>query len=108
MKYKLNTNDYAKILEHYGKKVPKINKIIDKNKTRKLAEKTIAQKMCKCIKSVNKYSKRNEAVSIGICRKSILNRRALSIASFKCRKTPRLTGKNKTMKIYKNSKNIKF
>ena len=54
----LTNNDYKKILEFYNKPIPKSRRLLKKQ-----AEKILANKLCKCIKKVDKE---NEARAIGI------------------------------------------
>jgi len=73
----LSKNEYVKILTFYKKEIPKTFALI-----RKEAEHILATKLCKCIKKVDKT---NEAKSIGICTKTIFNRKGLTRGDFKCR-----------------------
>ena len=60
----------------------------------------MAQKLCKCIKKVDPIY---EAKSIGICTKSIFNRKGLTRGQFQCKKKQSVkikkTNNNKTLKI---------
>jgi hypothetical protein len=89
---KLTKNDYTKILEYYKETIPKSTKIL-KDK----AEKILAGKLCRCIKKVDKT---NEGKSIGICTKTIFNRKGYTRGKFKCK------GKS-TVKFNKTRGNIK-
>ena len=89
---KLNNNDYIKILEYYEKPIPKSSRLI-----KNAAEKIISEKLCRCIKKVDKV---NEARAIGICTKTIFNRKGYTRGKFKCK------GKS-TVKFNKTLKNIK-
>ena len=60
------------------------------------AEKILTNKLCRCIKKIDPI---NEAKSIGICTKTILNRKGYSRGKFSCK------GKG-TIKIKKLKKNI--
>jgi len=73
----LNTNDYKKILEYYKEQIPRSVRLVKIN-----AEKIIATKLCRCIKKVDKT---NEARAIGICTKTILNRKGFTRGKFKCK-----------------------
>ena len=73
----LTNKDYKKILEYYKENIPKSSRLLKMN-----AEKIIAAKLCRCIKKVDKT---NEARAIGICTKTILNRKGLSRGNFKCK-----------------------
>ena len=107
----LTHKDYVAILEHYNVDIPKKRTkqtkrkrkgkrrtVVDKKKTRKVAEDVLAGKLCKCIKSVqssfesrtrknrnalrkrNKTRKQplNEGAAIGICRKNIFKNAVLT------------------------------
>ena len=91
----LTNKDYISILKYYNKKIPK-SKIVIKIQ----AEKIMAQKLCKCIKKVDPIY---EAKSIGICTKSIFNRKGLTRGQFQCKKKQSVkinkTNNNKTLKI---------
>ena len=54
----LNNNDYKHILEYYQKPVPKSKRLL-----KMTAEKIMSEKLCRCIKKVDKE---NEARAIGI------------------------------------------
>lgn len=73
----LNMNDYRQILEYYKKEIPKSKRLLKKN-----AEKLISDKLCKCIK---KLDPENEARSVGICTKTILNRKGFTRGKFNCK-----------------------
>ena len=85
----LTNNDYKQILEYYNKTIPKSNRLLKKN-----AEQILAEKLCKCIK---KIEPENEARSIGICTKTIFNRKGYTRGKFKCRGKRTVTVK-KTIK----------
>jgi hypothetical protein len=87
----LNNNDYQQILEYYNETIPKSKKL-----TKIAAEKLLSSKLCRCIKKVDI---KNEARSIGICTKTILNNKGLIRGKFKCK------GKS-TIKLKKNKKTI--
>jgi predicted Zn-dependent protease len=73
----LTNNDYKQILEYYKKQIPKSSRLLKIN-----AEKILAEKLCKCIK---KIEPENEARSIGICTKTIFNRKGYTRGKFKCK-----------------------
>ena len=95
----LTINDYKFILKYYNKSIPKSSRLL-----KMAAEKILAEKLCRCIKKVDPI---NEARAIGICTKSILNRKGFTRGKFnfkgkakiKFKKTNSLTKKN-----YKNKK----
>lgn len=74
----LKNNDYIKILEYYKKPIPKSKRLLKIE-----AELILGTKLCRCIK---KLDPTNEAKSIGICTKSIFNRKGLSRGTFNCKK----------------------
>lgn len=76
----ITINDYKHILEVYNKPIPKTQILIKKH-----AEHIMATKLCKCIKQVGLKIK-NEPRSIGICSKTIFNRRGFTRGKFTCRK----------------------
>jgi hypothetical protein len=106
----LNINDYKKILNYYKLSIPKSNKII---KSKALS--IISNKLCKCIKKINKkkFSKKSENIPIKICTKSVIRNKGLSRGNFTCKKKrgiilkkeKYLFSKNKTIKS--NRKYIK-
>jgi hypothetical protein len=77
MSYQLNRNDYKQILEYYDMKIPRTYRLI-----KIAAEKILSKKLCRCIKKVDTQ---NEGRSIGICTKSIFNRKGLTRGKFKCK-----------------------
>lgn len=94
MSAELTNKDYVSILKYYKLDIPKSKRLIKKN-----AEKIMAEKLCKCIKKIDPI---NETKSIGICTKTIFNRKGYTRGQFKCKKTQsvkfRKTSKNKTQK----------
>ena len=78
MSYELTKSDYMKILTYYDIKVPKTT-----DKIKQDAEKVLAEKLCSCIKKVNPV---NEAKSIGVCTRSIFNRKQLKRGTFRCKR----------------------
>uniref|UniRef100_A0A6C0HC62 Uncharacterized protein n=1 Tax=viral metagenome TaxID=1070528 RepID=A0A6C0HC62_9ZZZZ len=76
--YNLLDSDYKKILEYYGKTVPRSKRLLKKN-----AEDIMARKLCACIK---KLGTSFEPRSIGICTRSVFKTRGLKRGTFKCRK----------------------
>ncbi len=75
----LTKTDYLKILQYYDISIPK--KLVH---IKSKAESVLANKLCRCIKKV---SPANEARGIGICTRSIFNKKGLVRGSFKCRKS---------------------
>jgi regulatory protein YycI of two-component signal transduction system YycFG len=88
----LNNADYKKILEYYQKPIPKSKRLL-----KDAAEKIMSEKLCRCIKKVDKE---NEARAIGICTKTIFNKKGYTRGKFNCK------GKS-TVKFNKTLKNIK-
>jgi len=90
----LTNKDYISILKYYKLNIPKSKRLLKKQ-----AEKIMAEKLCKCIKKIDPE---NEAKSIGICTKTIFNRKGYTRGQFECKKTQtvkfRRTNKNKTRK----------
>ena len=74
---KITDQDYKKILEFYKISIPKSSRLLKKK-----AEKILAIKLCRCIKKVGF---KNEPRSIGICTKTILNRKGFTRGKFKCK-----------------------
>ena len=87
----LNNNDYKKILEYYHLPIPKLN-----SNLKETAEKILSNKLCRCIK---KLEEKNETRAIGICTKTIINRKGFTRGKFNCRgKVMMQIKKNKTKK----------
>ena len=89
----LTKKDYVKILEYYDTPIPKQYKQLKKK-----AETILANKLCRCIKKVS--TPKDEERGIGICTRSIFNKKGLTRGSFKCKKSI----KNVTIKKNKKSK----
>jgi hypothetical protein len=67
----MQKDDYIQILNYYKVPIPKSIRLIQKE-----AEKLLSSKLCKCIKKVNSETdSKNESRAIGICTKTIFNRR---------------------------------
>ena len=90
MSNKMNSADYKNILDYYKIPIPK-SKILLKE----LAEKILAEKLCKCIKKIDYH---NEAKSIGICTKNIFNKKGLTRGTFKCKEKRFVTFRKTTRK----------
>ena len=110
---RLSLNDYISILKFY-----KIDVSHMKQKTiKQKAEAILAEKLCRCIKKVdkslkeeNKYNKKKnksskkttESRAIAICKNSIFTKKNITAAKFKCKGTARLLpSKNKHNKLTK-------
>ena len=74
----LTNKDYISILKYYNINIPKSKRLLKKH-----AEKIMAEKLCKCIKKINPV---NEGKSIGICTKTIFNRKGYTRGQFQCKK----------------------
>ena len=84
----LTNNDYKKILEFYKLSIPKSKRLLKFK-----AEKIITSKLCKCIKKVDKV---NEARSIGICTKTVINNKGFTRGKFTCKKKQSIILNKKT------------
>lgn len=93
---KLTKKDYIEILKFYKIDIPRSLRLLQKK-----AEDIMAEKLCKCIKSVDVS---NEPKSIGICTRTIFNSKGYTRGKFKCRdkrkvsfrKTLKFRGKKKS------------
>lgn len=94
MPTRLNNNDYISILKYYNIKIPKSKMLIKAQ-----AEKIMAQKLCKCIKKIDPIY---EAKSIGICTKTIFNRKGITRGQFQCKKTQSVKFRKNNNKTVKN------
>ena len=81
--HKLTNLDYANILHFYKKKIPTSARILKLQ-----AEHILAEKLCRCIK---KLGPTNEARSIGICTKSVINNKGYKRGTFSCKKKQQVT-----------------
>ena len=74
----LNKKDYTKILKYYNLPIPRSS-----SEMKKQAEEVLALKLCRCIKKV---SPTNEARAIGVCTRTIFERKKLTRGAFTCKK----------------------
>jgi hypothetical protein len=81
--HKLTRLDYINILHFYKKKIPKSDRILALQ-----AEHILAGKLCRCIK---KLGPTNEARSIGVCTKSVINNKGYKRGAFSCKKKQKVT-----------------
>ena len=81
--YKLTRLDYINILHFYKKKIPNSDRLLTLQ-----AEHILAGKLCRCIK---KLGPTNEARSIGICTKSVINNKGYARGRFSCKKKQHVT-----------------
>jgi len=98
---KITNTDYKHILEYYKKPVPNSKTHIKIN-----AEKIIAEKLCRCIKKVA-VSEKKDARAIGICTKTVFNKKGYTRGKFKC-KGKQSVKFNKTIKNKNKNKHILF
>lgn len=90
----LTQEDYKTVLKFYEEDIPQ-----SRNNLVKKAEEVIAQKLCSCIKKINRnYTQQPK--SIGICKNSVLKKKNLKVFSFKCKKS-KLLSNNKSQKLLK-------
>jgi hypothetical protein len=94
----MNKNDYIKILQFYNQAIPKT-----KTQMKAKSEKILSAKLCRCIKRIQPV---NEARSIGICTKTIFNRKGYTRGKFSCKKKQNLTFRKSSL-IKKTKKNRK-
>ena len=101
--YELSNTDYKSILDYYNMPIPKSRRLIKLN-----SEKILADKLCKCIKKIESSE---EAKSIGICTKTIFNRKGLTRGDFKCKGKNSViikkTRNNKITQKYKNTRKLR-
>lgn len=91
---KLTKEDYIKILNFY--KIPIPDSVTE---IKEQAEKILAEKLCRCIKKVDIA---NEPKSIGVCSRTIFNRKGLKRGEFTCKKKQHVN-----ISKLKHRKNIK-
>ena len=98
-KNNLSSDDYIKILEFYNKEIPKTKRLLEIE-----AENILSEKLCRCIKKVET---KNESIAIGICTKTIFNRKGYTRGKFKCKGKNfvkfRKTLKNKKINLYQHN-----
>jgi hypothetical protein len=78
----ISDTDYKKILEFYEKPIPRSKRLLKME-----AEKILATKLCRCIKKVDD---KNESRSIGICTKTVINRKGFTRGKFKCKEEQKI------------------
>jgi hypothetical protein len=96
MSSQLTNKDYVSILKFYNLPIPKSKSFLKKH-----AENIMAEKLCKCIKNIDPN---NEAKSIGICTKTIFNKKGFTRGQFQCKTKPTIQFR-KTNKFTNKSKN---
>ena len=92
----LSHEDFKNILKYYKIKVPK-----SKKKTRKKAVNILAQKLCKCVKKLQRKTKKRRRKKLRnpatrICSASIFNKRGIVHGRFTCKKKPKFYVNKKT------------
>jgi hypothetical protein len=93
MSSELTNEDYINILTYYKMVIPKSKRLLKKQ-----AENIMSEKLCRCIKKVKKSDNTiTEGQAIGICSKTIFNRKGLTRGKFSCRK-------NRTLKFRHTNK----
>lgn len=104
---RLSLKDYLSVLKYY--KIDASN--MKKGEIKKKAEGILAEKLCRCIKKVdkslkgerrsNKGKKNTESRAIAICKNSVLTKKKLFTPKFKCKGTAKLLPSNKRDKLSK-------
>ena len=91
----ITDSDYIQILEYYNQNIPNSKRLLKKQ-----AEGIMASKLCKCIKKIGN----NESRAIGICTKTIFNRKGFTRGIFKCKgkKSVYFSKTSKTSKTKRN------
>lgn len=100
--FKLLLKDYKTILNYYDIDYDKLKNTEIKNK----AEEVLAQKLCKCIKKIDRKNKTNP---VPLCKNSVISKKGLHIYNFSCKNKPSLRYKKNTRKkIAKTRKTLKI
>jgi hypothetical protein len=88
--------DYKNILNYYKIKIPKTKKLIVNE-----ANKILSEKLCRCIKKIDTGL---ESRAIGICTRTIFNRKGLTRGKFNCtgKRSLEINKKNGSNKTRKN------
>ena len=97
----LTNKDYLEILKFYNIDDKKLKKSEIKNK----AEKILITKLCRCIKTINKFNKYNEKESIPICTNSVLKKKKINNFKFIFKKNPKFLLLKKKLTKKKLTKN---
>ena len=95
----LSNKDNLDILSYYNINVPKKNGNgkTDRKNTRRIAKGILADKLCKCIKKLTvRNNGVNEGRIIGLCTKSIFERKGLKRGRFTCKR-----GRGKYLEVFK-------
>ena len=100
----LNKDDYITILQYYDISYQDLTLFEMASK----AEDILANKLCRCIKKVEKETK-NKKKAIAICTNSVLKQRNLKVYKYKCDKKIQFIPHKKTRKkLYKTAKHVKM
>ena len=88
----LTVHDYKDILKFY-----KLSTNGSYEDVKRKAENILSSKLCRCIKKVGSLaiSKKNESRAIGICTKTIIDRKGFTRGKFKCKGKRNLTLKKR-------------
>jgi hypothetical protein len=92
----LSLDDYKNILKYYDEEIPRSHA-----KLKRDAETLMAKKLCGCIKKVGKEKDQTEGRAIGICTKTIFNRKNIKRGTFKCKKRTQTVSMQKKRKTRK-------
>lgn len=105
---RLTSSDYARLLSHYGYSVPRTRKNrVNTRKSKEILRGVLADKLCRCIKKVQKTSKLREPAAIAICNKSVFSKKGLRHYRFKCKPKATLRKKKGSRHfVTKTRKNI--
>jgi hypothetical protein len=95
----MTKSDYEKILSYY--KLPFAN--LSSNEIKRKAEDILATKLCKCIKSVEKKTGTQNAISL--CTSSVFGKKGLKYFGMSCKGKAQLQSR-KGRKLTKTRKNI--
>jgi len=105
---KLSQKDYKLILKYYNISY----KDLTSNDIKEQAENILAKKMCRCIKKIQKTTKKenaSEIKTISICKNSVITKKKLNNFGFTCKKKIGLTPKKGTStKLVKINRTLKL
>lgn len=100
---RLLLNDYKSILNYYNIDINGMKN----SDIKKSAEGILAEKLCRCIKSVDK-SNGLETKAIAVCKNSIFTKKNLRISKFTCKKKIKLlSSKRNNSKLIKTSRKLR-
>ena len=105
---KLNQKDYKLILKYYNISYNDLTS----NDIKEQAENILAKKMCRCIKKIQKPTKKenaSEIKAISICKNSVITKKNLKNFGFTCKKKIGLIPqKGTSIKLVKINKTLKI